>query len=252
MGDLRRRRSCPSPATAIATNRLRTLPDTGRDSERESYWLSIWGPQSRFRGLHSIYYTPVAACFVGEANCTQPPAIVASSAPKNCLTQCTAPDCINYGFDSVPGNPQEGQARMEVAKAASQLLSSPTLNNISLTAPFGIKQLCANRGLLAIQGGTFSEGGSTCDAWFPVRSSPNAPTLHFFLPPQLSGTFSRVLNQRASFDFPDPWFSPRLEWLDASGFLGNENVAHIEVSRGGLVKIVGTLHFCIWVRAGYT
>lgn len=192
-------------------------------------------------------YTPVSACFLDDAKCTQPTEIAPAARDCSKETMCTGPDCINYQFDSVPGSAEEAKARAEVDKAIQDTLSTPTLNSVSLAGLLGIKMLCPGRGSISIQGSDFLETGSSCSTFLQLRPAPSILSLRLSLPTRLSGKFGRTLNQSAAFDFPDSLYSPTLEWFDANGSLGNERVARIELSPG-LVKIIGSRHYCIWVR----
>jgi hypothetical protein len=201
-------------------------------------------------GSYVLYtYTPVSACFTDDSTCKPAAPITPSDAPKNCSkqTHCVGPDCIYYQFDSVPGDPLEAQARLEADKAIQDTLSSASLTSVNLTGLLAIRTLCPGRGNVAIQGGNFTEDtGSTCQVYLKVRPSPNL-YLRVTLPPKLDGKFARTPNLSAAFDFPDASFSPNFEWFDDTGSLGNENVARIELSTG-LVKIIGSRHYCIWLR----
>ena len=201
----------------------------------------------------SYTYTPVAACFQGDPSCVGETDVSSSNAPASCCSQpqCQSPDCIDYSFNSVPGDPEEAAARAATAKAISDLLSPSGPTSVSLAALLGLNNTCPSNGPLVIGNNSFQETGSSCDVVLPARATPPLG-VHVYVPSYLSGGLKIVPSTIATFDFPNRYQSVTLEWLDGNGTsLGFEYVAHIEVVPG-LVKIVGSRHYCIWIHTGET
>lgn len=195
-------------------------------------------------------YTPVAACFDGDPTCAGEAPVAPSNAPSVCLTQttCNSPDCIDYSFNAT-GSPAEIAARIAAAKTVNDVLTKPNLNGVDLAGLLATNSFCPKGGSLFVQGSNFQQSGSTCDTVVPARASPPLG-LHVHMPSTLGGTYSQVIGTRASFDFPDQFQAVQLEWLDQNGnSLGWEYISHIEVTPG-LVKLVGSRHYCIWLHPG--
>lgn len=196
-------------------------------------------------------YIAIAACFTDGTGCASETSVPPSPAPSVCLTQthCSGLDCIDYSFNSVPGSAAEAAAKAAAAKAVSDVLTGPNLNNVSLTSLLTANAFCSSGGKLVTSGNTFQQTGSSCDGVLGVRLSP-ALAVHIRIPSSLAGTYTRNVGTSAAFDFPDPYQAVSLEWLDGNGnSLGFEHVAHVVVSPG-LVKVVGSQHYCIWIHTG--
>jgi hypothetical protein len=210
---------------------------------------------------HDVWhYASVKGCAFGGQVCIQgqEKQIPPSPSAANCLTQtqCAGPDCINYSFN-LTGTPQEAQAENQTGKLSQQLLTHAGLYSFSLSGLLGLGNMCPSRDdMLISTGGAFSETGNECEAYILFKSSTPTFGLLLTLPSHLAVRFTQThgAHQHAVLDFADPYQAPHLGWFQDNKNLGDETVSKIDIqfessSARFPIKIVGSRHYCIWIRA---
>jgi hypothetical protein len=197
--------------------------------------------------VDQYFFTPISACFEGDASCTGPTEIASRPPNVDCFK---SPDyCVTFDLTGLTG--ANATAATAAAKSVLQLIRNKPPLTTAFISGLPLANCKRNDGTVSA-GGQFREDGMVCRQGYLVQNN-SAKAVVFTVPAIISGTFAQVLGTGAVITLPDPNESPVLEWFDNNDkSMGIEHIASVDLATDSAgrpqVRILGDRRYCLVLK----